>query len=97
MPRPFENRGFLVRICRYLGICTVLAAGTWLPAQSLLTLPEESQRAVAMQRVGLTDITITYHRPLVKGRKIWGGIVPYGQVWRAGANENTTIQWTHCA
>jgi hypothetical protein len=44
--------------------------------------------------VGLTDITITYHRPLVKGRKIWGRIVPYGQVWRAGANENTTIQFT---
>lgn len=47
-----------------------------------------------MQRIGLTDITIAYHRPLVKGRKIWGGLVPYGQVWRAGANENTTIQFS---
>ncbi len=43
------------------------------------------------QRIGITDITITYHRPLVNGRKIWGGLVPYGQVWRAGANENTII------
>src|SRR5262249_44250426 len=46
------------------------------------------------QRVGITDITVNYHRPLVKGRKVWGGIVPYGQVWRAGANENTTIEFT---
>jgi len=60
-------------------------------AQSILTLPEQSQRAVVVQRIGLTDITITYHRPLAGTRKIWGGIVPYGQVWRAGANEATTF------
>ncbi len=47
-----------------------------------------------MQRVGITDITINYHRPLINGRKVWGGLVPYGQVWRAGANENTTIKFT---
>ena len=63
-------------------------------AQTILTLPEASQRAVVSQRVGLTDITITYHRPLAGGRKIWGGIVPYGQVWRAGANDNTTIEFS---
>ncbi|HSS45054.1 MAG TPA: DUF2911 domain-containing protein, partial [Thermoanaerobaculia bacterium] len=57
---------------------------------SVLSLPLASQRAVVTQRVGLTDITITYHRPLVKGRRIWGDLVPYDQVWRAGANENTT-------
>jgi len=63
-------------------------------AQSILTLPEASQRAVVSQRIGLTDITVTYHRPLAGTRKIWGGIVPYGQVWRAGANENTTIEFS---
>jgi tetratricopeptide (TPR) repeat protein len=63
-------------------------------AQTILTLPEASQRAVVAQRIGLTDITITYHRPLAGERKIWGGIVPYGQVWRAGANENTTIEFS---
>jgi tetratricopeptide (TPR) repeat protein len=62
------------------------------PAQSfVLDLPVSSQRAEVAQRIGLTDITINYHRPLVKGRKIWGSVVPYGTVWRAGANENTTI------
>lgn len=64
-------------------------------AQStVLDLPRPSQHAVLTQRVGITDITINYHRPLVNGRKVWGGLVPYGQVWRAGANENTTIAFS---
>jgi hypothetical protein len=56
-----------------------------------LNLPTLSQRAVVTQRIGLTDITIIYHEPLVGGRELWGKIIPYGKVWRAGANENTTI------
>jgi hypothetical protein len=80
---------------RLLYASVVLAGGCCvLHAQTILTLPEASQRAVVGQRVGLTDITITYHRPLAGERKIWGGIVPYGQVWRAGANENTTIEFS---
>jgi tetratricopeptide (TPR) repeat protein len=82
-----------VRICRNLGILACLA-GVSLPAQTLLTLPEDSPRAVTAQRIGVTDVTIVYHRPFVKGRKIWGGLAPYGQVWRAGANENTTIEFS---
>src|ERR1700756_3273522 len=63
-------------------------------AQNDLNLPDVSQPAEVKQRVALTDITVKYHRPLVNGRKIWGGLVPYGQVWRAGANENTTIAFS---
>jgi tetratricopeptide (TPR) repeat protein len=64
-------------------------------AQSfVLDLPRPSQHAVLTQRIGITDITINYHRPVVNKRKIWGGVVPYGQVWRAGANENTSIEFT---
>ncbi len=59
-----------------------------------LRLPTLSQRAVATQRIGLTDITINYCRPLVGGREIWGKAVPYGNVWRSGANENTTISFS---
>jgi tetratricopeptide (TPR) repeat protein len=59
-----------------------------------LDLPDVSQHAVNKQRVGLTDITIDYHRPLVNGRKIWGGLIPLGEVWRAGANQNTTIEFS---
>ena len=56
--------------------------------------PRPSPRASLMQTVGLTDITINYNRPGVKGRAIWGALVPYDQVWRTGANEATTIQFS---
>ena len=59
-----------------------------------LSIPRVSQRAQVTQRVGLTDITITYSVPMVGGREIWGKVVPYGKVWRAGANENTTVTLT---
>ena len=65
------------------------------PAQSfVLDLPRPSQRAQITQRVGITDVTISYHRPLVNDRKVWDALVPYGRVWRAGANENTTISFS---
>ncbi len=79
----------------FLVIETLVLCSALAPAQSfVLDLPRPSQHAVLTQRVGITDITVNYHRPLVNGRKIWGGLVPYGQVWRAGANENTTIQFS---
>jgi tetratricopeptide (TPR) repeat protein len=59
-----------------------------------LKLPTLSQRSIITQRIGLTDITINYCRPLVNSRSLWGKEVPYGQVWRAGANENTVISFT---
>lgn len=63
-------------------------------AQTPMVLPEVSQRSEVRQTIGYTDISIVYHSPAVNGRKIWGELVPYGQVWRAGANENTTISFT---
>jgi len=56
-----------------------------------LDLPRPSPKATVTQTVGLTDVTILYCRPSVRGRTIWGGLVPYDQVWRTGANEATTI------
>jgi len=56
-----------------------------------LDLPRPSPKATVTQTVGLTDVTIAYCRPSVRGRAIWGGLVPYDQVWRTGANEATTI------
>src|SRR5436309_2873640 len=76
-------------------IClAILGLGGTVSAQNDLNLPDASQAAEVKQRVALTDITINYHRPLVNGRKIWGALVPYGKVWRAGANENTTIEFS---
>jgi len=81
-------RGFL--------FCLLMAAmsGVCLAQSMVLDLPRGSQRAEISQRIGITDITIDYHRPLAKDRKIWGGLVPYGAVWRAGANENTRITFS---
>jgi tetratricopeptide (TPR) repeat protein len=57
----------------------------------VLDLPKLSPRASVTQRIGLTDITVVYHRPRADGRKIFGALIGYGRVWRAGANDNTTI------
>lgn len=78
-----------------LVLASVLSAAA-LSAQNqnqslVLDLPLASQRASVSQRLGLTGVTIDYHRPQVRGRKIWGELVPFGKVWRAGANENTVI------
>jgi hypothetical protein len=59
-----------------------------------LKLPRPSQKAQVMQTVGLTDVTINYSRPGVKGRVIWGDLVPYDKVWRTGANEATSITFS---
>jgi hypothetical protein len=89
-------------------------------AAAQVTLPRPSQKASVSQRIGVTDVTITYSRPAVKGRKIWGDplpgqitevkgeatlddqnkrpkdapIVPWGHVWRTGANEATMFTVT---
>jgi len=76
-------------------LCLVVAGlGQIASAQNDLNLPDVSQAAEVKQRIALTDVKVNYHRPLVNGRKIWGGLVPYGKVWRAGANENTTIEFS---
>ena len=84
--------------------CIVVAASVF--AQDI-SLPRVSPAASVTQRIGITDIRIDYHRPSVRGRVIWGQGVPYGMgpgvafgsgkpcPWRAGANENTTISFTH--
>jgi hypothetical protein len=107
-------RRFLPRAAAAL-LLAACAAST-AQAQGLRT-PRPSQKASVMQTIGVTDVTITYSRPGVKGRTIWGdppsgaaagtatlddartrakdaAIVPYGHVWRTGANEATTFQTT---
>jgi len=79
----------LVLLCGLLSVASLGHAQT-----IMLDLPRQSQHAVVTQRIGITDINVNYHRPLANGRQIWGKVVPYGQVWRAGANENTTLTFT---
>ena len=71
-----------------------------------VTLPQLSPKAVVSQTVGITDVTVTYHRPSVQKREVWGKLVPFGFIdqgfgtsksapWRAGANETTQVSFQH--
>ena len=81
---------------------TVAAAAAALLSPSLqaqdappaLSFPAPSPAATVSQRVGLTDIEITYSRPGIKGRVIFGGLVPLGELWRTGANAATKISFS---
>jgi tetratricopeptide (TPR) repeat protein len=77
-------------------LALVLTIGIAAPAvaQQALKQPEASPAASVSQTIGLTRIDIEYHRPAVNKRKVFGELVPYGEVWRAGANENTTIAFS---
>jgi hypothetical protein len=75
-------------------VITALALLVTTGAFAQMRTPRPSPSATLMQTVGLTDITIKYSRPGVKGRAIWGELVPYGKVWRTGANEATTIAFS---
>ncbi len=72
----------------------LLAALPAAAQQNLTGLPRASQQQAVTQTLGISEVTVRYHRPLVNDRQIWGALVPYDQVWRAGANENTTITFS---
>ncbi|HXI11444.1 MAG TPA: DUF2911 domain-containing protein [Thermoanaerobaculia bacterium] len=59
-----------------------------------LNVPDVSPEASVSQVLGMTEMRVSYHRPAIRGRKVWGGLVPYDQVWRAGADENTTVSFS---
>ena len=59
-----------------------------------ITTPQPSPKATVEQRVGLTDISVEYSRPGVKGRAVFGDLVPYGKTWRTGANSNTKVTFS---
>ncbi|HEY2681058.1 MAG TPA: DUF2911 domain-containing protein [Candidatus Udaeobacter sp.] len=78
----------------------VFVAGTLLRGNLLaaeekkIEFPAASQHSVVKQRVGLTDIELDYSRPNKNGREIFGGLVPYGKLWRTGANAVTKIKFS---
>ena len=88
------RRGININIYIFYIIMFILMLAAVVSAQTQLTAPQVSQKASVSQTIGLTDITINYHGPKVLGRVIWGKLVPYNEVWRGGANENTTIYFS---
>ena len=88
------RRGIQLNIYVFYIILFILMLAAVVSAQTQLTAPQVSQKASVSQTIGLTDITINYHGPKVNGREVWGKLVPYNEVWRGGANENTTISFS---
>lgn len=74
----------------------VFALSAYAPVASAqqLDLPRPSPNAKVSQMVGLTEVSVDYSSPAVKGRKVWGGVVPFGQLWRTGANAATKITFS---
>lgn len=64
------------------------------PAISQIEVPLVSPRAELKQTIGFTEITVNYSRPSARGRKVMGQLVPYGRIWRVGANESTKISFS---
>ncbi|MCU0345509.1 MAG: DUF2911 domain-containing protein [Saprospiraceae bacterium] len=77
-----------------LTLVTFVAVGLFSLATAQIKTPAASPTAKITQNVGLTDITVEYSRPSVKGRTIFGGLVPYGEMWRTGANKNTIVTFS---
>ncbi|HXU62225.1 MAG TPA: DUF2911 domain-containing protein [Polyangia bacterium] len=75
-------------------LCSAVLCGLAGAARADLDLPRPSPFAKVSQTVGYTDITVDYSSPGVKGRKIWGSVVPYDKMWRAGANNATKVTFS---
>lgn len=75
-------------------LLTLIFAAFYLTANAQIELPAPSPSATFSQKVGLTKVTINYSRPSVKDRAIFGDLVPYGELWRTGANMATKIEFS---
>jgi hypothetical protein len=80
-----------------LAVAGLALAAVAPPVGAQPRLPFPSPAASVSQEIGTSRVTIEYHRPAVRGRAIWGALVPYGETWRLGANEATTLTLTHAA
>ncbi len=63
-------------------------------AEAQIKTPQASPKGYIKQTVGLTDVEVTYSRPGARGRAVFGNLVPFGKLWRTGANENTIISFS---
>jgi hypothetical protein len=88
---PWKDSRMTLRALRLLAFCVAVSAPV---AAQQLDLPRPSPSAKVSQTVGLTDISVDYSAPAVKGRKIWGAVVPYDKIWRAGANAVTKLTFS---
>ena len=76
------------------GAALFLASGLHAQEAKKIEFPQASPLASVKERVGVTDVSVEYSRPSMRERKIFGGLVPYGQVWRTGANAATKVTFS---
>jgi hypothetical protein len=99
---------FLAPFKRYAPACLIVLASMTAKAQQITVPRIPSPAAMVSQTIGISTVTVNYSRPSVRGREVWGALVPYGwnkqgfgtgneAPWRAGANENTVIRFSHDA
>ena len=87
------RKKMLLRAC--LAVAFASGVGLAGPASAQqIELPRPSPTAKVSQVVGLTEIAVEYSSPAVKGRKVWGGLVPLGELWRTGANQATKVTFS---
>lgn len=75
-------------------VLTLIFCAAFVSIDAQIKTPAPSPFCKIEQKVGLTDVTVEYSRPGVKGRKVFGDLVPYGEMWRAGANKNTIMSFS---
>lgn len=90
MSHPAVRPGALIAAVAVLVVAPSLVVAQPTP----VTGPRASPHAAVTQTIGVTEVVVDYHRPAVNGRQVWGGLVPWDEVWRAGANENTTVSFS---
>ncbi|WP_179346485.1 DUF2911 domain-containing protein [Winogradskyella ursingii] len=73
----------------------VFAVTLMFSVNAQIETPAPSPFTKVEQKVGLTDVTLEYSRPSMRGREVFGNLVPYGKVWRAGANKNTIVTFSN--
>ena len=83
-------RSLHTRVMAVASVAAAALAGSSALAQSI-EVPAPSAKAKVEQRVGITDFSVDYSSPAVRGREIWGGLVPYDLLWRTGANASTKL------
>lgn len=90
--RPYQNQNIYSTMRKIIVLLSFLVVSYGSQAQ--ITTPQPSPTAKLEQKIGLTDVTLDYSRPSMRGRSIFGNLVPYDEVWRTGANANTVITFS---
>ena len=89
-----RHRGVVITALALCGILVAVQAPAQQRQPQHIYTPMASPHASVHQTIGVTEMSVDYHRPAVNDRDLWGSLIPYGQMWRTGANENTVVSFS---